>query len=147
MVFHNYSTVCYLVSLLFTFQYTTGSIVTAIISEPMPPAKMVTPTGIQNDDCAIIIGTTPTAVVAVVRNIGTIRRLPASKAALRMLAPCEAMLSACSKMRISLRIIIPIRVMSPKIEVKPNVLSIKPKPTNAPGNISDNAAIHIVVMP
>lgn len=51
---------------------------TTMISEPMPPAKMVTPTGIQNDDWAIIIGITPTAVVAVVRKMGTIRRLPAS---------------------------------------------------------------------
>ena len=42
----------------------TGSIVTTMMSDPMPPAKIVTPTGIQNDDCAIIIGTTPTAVVA-----------------------------------------------------------------------------------
>ena len=62
----------------FTFQYTTGSMVTTRMREPMPPAKMVTPTGIQNDDCAMIIGTTPTAVVAVVRKIGTMRRRPAS---------------------------------------------------------------------
>ena len=55
--------------------------VTTRISDPMPPAKMVTPTGIQNADCAIIIGTTPTAVVAVVRKMGTMRRLPASTAA------------------------------------------------------------------
>ncbi len=55
----------------------TGSIVTTMISEPIPPAKMVTPTGIQNELCAIIIGTTPTAVVAVVRKMGTMRRLPA----------------------------------------------------------------------
>ena len=41
-------------------------------------AKMVTPTGIQNELCAMIIGTTPTAVVAVVRKMGTMRRLPAS---------------------------------------------------------------------
>ena len=47
----------------------------------MPPAKIVTPTGIQNDDWASIIGTTPTAVVAVVKKIGTIRLLPASYAA------------------------------------------------------------------
>ena len=32
----------------------------------MPPAKIVTPTGIQKLVAAIIIGTTPTAVVAVV---------------------------------------------------------------------------------
>ena len=51
---------------------------TTMMSEPIPPAKMVTPTGIQNDDWARIIGTTPTAVVAVVRKMGTIRRLPAS---------------------------------------------------------------------
>ena len=60
------------------FQYITGNMVTTMISEPMPPAKIVTPTGIQNDDCAIIMGTTPTAVVAVVRKMGTMRRLPAS---------------------------------------------------------------------
>ena len=59
----------------------TGNIVTTMMSEPIPPAKMVTPTGIQMDDWAIIIGTTPTAVVAVVRKMGTIRRLPASQAA------------------------------------------------------------------
>ena len=52
--------------------------VTTSMSEPMPPAKMVTPTGIQKEDCAMIIGTTPTAVVAVVRKMGTMRRLPAS---------------------------------------------------------------------
>ena len=52
--------------------------VTTMMSEPIPPAKMVTPTGIQNELWAIIIGTTPTAVVAVVRKMGTIRRLPAS---------------------------------------------------------------------
>ena len=56
----------------------TGSMVTTMMSEPMPPAKMVTPTGIQNDDWAIIMGTTPTAVVAEVRKMGTMRRLPAS---------------------------------------------------------------------
>jgi len=61
-----------------THQYTTGNIVTTRMREPIPPAKMVTPTGIQNDDCAMIIGTTPTAVVAVVRKMGTMRRLPAS---------------------------------------------------------------------
>ena len=55
--------------------------VTTMMREPIPPAKMVTPTGIQNELWAIIIGTTPTAVVAVVRKIGTIRRLPASYAA------------------------------------------------------------------
>ena len=51
---------------------------TTRMSEPMPPANMVTPTGIQNELWAMIIGTTPTAVVAVVRKMGTMRRLPAS---------------------------------------------------------------------
>ena len=54
--------------------------VTTRMRAPIPPAKMVTPTGIQIDDWAIIIGTTPTAVVAVVRKMGTMRRLPASPA-------------------------------------------------------------------
>ena len=44
----------------------------------MPPAKMVTPMGIQKLDRAIIIGTTPTSVVAVVRKMGTMQCLPAS---------------------------------------------------------------------
>ena len=44
----------------------------------MPPAKIVTPTGAQNVLPPSIIGTTPTAVVAVVRKIGTMRRFPAS---------------------------------------------------------------------
>ena len=44
----------------------------------MPPARMVTPTGIQKDEPAMIIGMTPTAVVAVVRKMGTMRRWPAS---------------------------------------------------------------------
>ena len=51
---------------------------TTRISEPMPPAKIVTPTGAQNVLPPSIIGTTPTAVVAVVRKIGTMRRFPAS---------------------------------------------------------------------
>ena len=52
--------------------------VTTSMSEPMPPAKMVTPTGIQKEDCAMIMGMTPTAVVAVVRKMGTILLRPAS---------------------------------------------------------------------
>ena len=52
--------------------------VTTRMRAPIQPAKMVTPTGIHIDDWAIIIGTTPTAVVAVVRKMGTMRRLPAS---------------------------------------------------------------------
>ena len=52
--------------------------VTTMMSEPIPPAKIVTPTGIQNELWAIIIGTSPTAVVAVVRKMGTMRRFPAS---------------------------------------------------------------------
>ena len=49
----------------------------------MPPAKIVIPTGAQKVLPPSIIGTTPTAVVAVVRKSGTIRRLPASEAARR----------------------------------------------------------------
>ena len=60
------------------FQYATGRTVTTRMRAPMPPAKIVTPTGIQNDEPAIIIGMTPTAVVAVVRKMGTMRRRPAS---------------------------------------------------------------------
>lgn len=52
-----------------------------MIKEPIPPAKIVTPTGIQKDEPAMIIGTTPTAVVAVVKKMGTIRRFPAWYAA------------------------------------------------------------------
>ena len=54
---------------------------------------------------------------------------------------------ACSKIRISLRIIIPIRVMSPKIEVSPKARSISPRPISAPGIISPNATIQMMVMP
>ena len=68
--------------------------VTTMISEPIPPAKMVTPTGIQKEDWAMIIGTTPTAVVAVVRKMGTflVSRMSSHKALrrfgdLRLLRP------------------------------------------------------------
>ena len=63
---------------LLNFQYSTGRTVTTRMRVPIPPARMVTPTGIQNEEPAIIIGITPTAVVDVVRNIGTMRRWPAS---------------------------------------------------------------------
>ena len=45
---------------------------------PMPPAKMETPTGLQNELPSMIMGITPTAVVAVVRKMGVMRRAPAS---------------------------------------------------------------------
>ena len=54
---------------------------------------------------------------------------------------------ACSKMRISLRIIIPIRVMRPKIEVRPKARFISPRPISAPGVIRARATIQMVVMP
>ncbi len=44
----------------------------------MPPAKMETPTGLQNELPSMIMGITPTAVVAVVRKMGVMRRAPAS---------------------------------------------------------------------
>ena len=45
------------------------------------PEQITTPIGVHKALLQIIIGTTPTAVVADVRKIGNIRRLPASMAA------------------------------------------------------------------
>ena len=45
-------------------------VVTTAISAPMPPAKMETPTGLQNELPSMIMGITPTAVVAVVQEDG-----------------------------------------------------------------------------
>ena len=54
---------------------------------------------------------------------------------------------ACSKIRISLRIIIPIKVITPMMDVRPRVRFIKAKPINTPGNISPRAAIQTILMP
>ena len=45
--------------------------VIARIREPIPPAKIITPTGVQNVLLLRIMVMTPVAVVAVVRKIGT----------------------------------------------------------------------------
>ena len=61
-----------------SFQYITGRIVTVRGRVKIVPKQMTTPIGIQRLVCAIIIGMTPSAVVAEVRKIGRIRRKPAS---------------------------------------------------------------------
>ena len=53
---------------------------TAKIIEKTVPEQITTPIGIQRE-LLMIMGTTPTAVVAEVRKIGSMRRRPASKAA------------------------------------------------------------------
>lgn len=54
---------------------------TAKIIEKTVPEQITTPIGIQRELPLMIMGTTPTAVVAEVRKIGSMRRRPASKAA------------------------------------------------------------------
>ena len=53
---------------------------TAKIIEKTVPEQITTPIGIQRELPLMIMGTTPTAVVAEVRKIGSMRRRPASKA-------------------------------------------------------------------
>ena len=68
---------------LYIFQYVTGNMVMVSGRVRSEPKQMTTPIGIQRLVWAIIIGSTPSAVVAVVRKIGRIRRKPASYAASR----------------------------------------------------------------
>lgn len=63
---------------LYIFQYVTGRMVMVRGRVRREPKQMTTPIGIQRLVWAIIIGRTPSAVVAVVRKIGRIRRIPAS---------------------------------------------------------------------
>ncbi len=63
---------------LYIFQYVTGRMVMVSGRVRSEPKQMTTPIGIQRLVWAIIIGRTPSAVVAVVRKIGRIRRIPAS---------------------------------------------------------------------
>jgi hypothetical protein len=67
----------------YTFQYTTGRIVTVNGKVKIVPKQITTPIGIQRLVAAMIIGSTPSAVVALVRKTGRIRRRPAWKAASR----------------------------------------------------------------
>ena len=50
-------------------------------------------------------------------------------------------------MRISLRIIIPMRVMRPKMLVRPIMRFMMPRPTSVPGSIRPKATMQSVVMP
>ena len=92
------------------------------------------------------MGTTPTAVVAVVRKMGTMRRLPASKAASLADMPAAIFSLACSKMSISLRMIMPMRVMKPNRLVSPRILLAMSRPTMAPGMPRLMATMHTVAM-
>ena len=128
----------------------TGNTVTTSTSAPRPPKRIVMPTGFHMAEPAAIIGTTPTAVVTVVRKMGTIRRLPASNAASRADSPFFIPPSACSKMRISLRIISPISVMNPKMVVSPIVVSVMKRPNMALGmnsmtaNMQTNVSLYFL---
>ena len=93
-------------------------------NENMVPKQITTPIGIHNAVLAVIIGMTPNAVVAEVRKIGRIRRLPASNpASLAVLEPLRND-SAYSNMIIPFRTMIPIRLITPKVAV---MLKSKPK--------------------
>ena len=104
------------------------------------------PTGIQKLLPARIMGTTPTAVVAVVRKMGTMRRLPASRAASLADMPSAIFSLACSKMSISLRIIMPMRVMKPNMPVRPSTLLAMSRPMMAPGMPRLMATMHTMAM-
>ena len=84
----------------------------------MVPKQITTPMGIHSEVCATIIGMTPKAVVADVRKMGRIRRLPASKAASRAVLCCSLRsISAYSNMMMALRTMIPMRLTTPSTAV------------------------------
>ena len=64
-------------------QYNTGSTDTTSTIEIHVPKQITTPIGDHNALLLMIIGTTPIEAAALVRKIGRVRRLPASKAASR----------------------------------------------------------------
>ena len=107
--------------------------------EIMVPARITIPIGIQSELWLMIIGITPTAVVAEVRKMGIIRRLPASKAAsLTCTFLSLRSFSAWSNMMMALRTMIPIRLMSPRMHVSPNSSPLIQTPTDAPTRQNDS---------
>ncbi|MPN34241.1 hypothetical protein SDC9_181734 [bioreactor metagenome] len=84
-----------------------------------------------------IIGITPTAAAADVRNIGRILRFPASNPASWALKPCSVRsFSAYSNIMIAFRMIIPIRLTTPSTEVIPKSIPKIATPTTAPGKLN-----------
>ena len=104
----------------------------------MVPARITIPIGIQSELWLIIIGITPTAVVAEVRKMGIIRRLPASKAASLTCTLLFRRFSAWSNMMMAFRTMIPIRLMRPRMHVSPNSSPLIQTPTDAPTRQNDS---------
>ena len=97
------------------------------------PKQMTTPMGIQSGLREIIIGNTPKAVVAEVRKMGLIRRLPAFIAASFVGKPSSTRsVSAYSYMTMPFRMMIPIKLTIPNQEVIPKSRPKSHSPKKAP---------------
>ena len=89
--------------------------------------------GIQSGLREIIIGSTPKAVVAEVRKIGLIRRLPAFMAASLVGRPSSVRsVSAYSYMTMPFLMMIPIKLTTPNKEVMPKSSPKSHSPKKAP---------------
>ena len=94
---------------------------------------MTTPMGIQSGLREIIIGKTPKAVVAEVRKMGLMRRLPAFMAASLVGRPSSVRsVSAYSYITMPLRMMIPMRLTTPSKEVMPKSRPKIHSPKKAP---------------
>ena len=88
--------------------------------ESTTPKQMTTPMGIQSGLREMIIGNTPKAVVAEVRKMGLMRRLPAFMAASLVGKPSSVRsVSAYSYMTMPFLMMIPIKLTIPNKEVMP----------------------------